>query len=162
MGWVRAHKLLLVVYGAGLALAAIELSDPELQPGRPDAPEVYLAPGINIADVSATMYPDRALSLYYRAQQAALCSEARWRETEVCRARGPVAPGEIRDLLERAVETGNRSLELVLYNYAWVLIQEGAPPAEVDAAVEAWRKAHPGSDRPDPRTVSRGRSGRNR
>jgi hypothetical protein len=42
-------------------------------------------------------------------------------------------------------------MELLLYNYAVVLIQTGAPQAQIDSAVRAWRVAHPHSQLPDPR-----------
>jgi hypothetical protein len=155
MDFVRAHKLLLAVYGSMLLLAGFELSNPEIVIGRPEAPETYLRPDYNIADVSAAMYPDRALSLYYRAHQVALCGQPGAERNEVCREHGPVEAGEVRELLERAIATGNRSLEELLYNYAAVLIQEGAPEAEIEAAVEHWRSTHPGSNRPDPREVFR-------
>jgi hypothetical protein len=151
MGWILAHKLLLVVYGAAIVLAAFELSDPDVRADKEDDPSVYLEPDTNVADVSAAVHPDRGLTLYYQAQQAAHCSQPGARELPVCRARGPVRPGEVRELLEEAIETGNRSLELAMYNYAWVLLEENAPPEEVAAAVAIWRDAHPNSRRPDPR-----------
>lgn len=160
MGWLREHKLLLVVYGAALALAAFELNDPSLRPGRPDDPEIYLEPDVNIADVSAELYPDRALSLYYRAYQASLCSDPGVAASAVCRQRGPVAPGEVRQLLERSLRTGNRSVELAEYNYVMVLLQENAPKSEVDAAVRRWRLDYPSSERSDPRLVYRDMLGR--
>jgi hypothetical protein len=155
MPWLRSHRVLLAVYAGVIALAWFELTDSEVQAGRPDKPEIFLAPGSNIADVSAAVYPNRAMTLYYKAQQAALCSQPDAAATPVCRARGPVRPGEIRELLAQAVATGNRSIEDLLYNYAWVLLQEGASEAEVDAAVRNWRTSHPTSDRPDPRVAYR-------
>jgi hypothetical protein len=156
--WLKTHRLLLVVYSGVALLAVFEVSNPRIRSGQHDSPDVYLSPATNIADVSAELYPDRALSLYHRAYQAALCGEA-GADAEVCRRRGPVKPGEIRDLLARAVATGNRSVELALYNYALVLVQEGAPAQEIDAAVRAWRKSHPGSARLDPRKRGSGASG---
>ncbi len=155
MGGLGAHRLLLLVYGFAFALAALELSNPQIRPGRPDEPAVYLEPGTNVADVSAALYPERALSLYYRAYQASLCDEVGAEASSVCRERGPVEPGEIRDLLERSLATGNRSIELAMYNYAMVLLQENARAADVDAAIRSWRRAHPGSSRPDPRIAYR-------
>ena len=155
MAWLRAHRLLLIVYAGALGLGIFELANPRIQDGRPDAPEVYLDPETNIADVSAAVWPDRALSLYYRAYQAALCGERAGETHDACRARGPVEPGEIRELLERALATGNRSIELAMYNYAIVLLQENAAPQDVDAAIRRWRAAHPSSARPDPRRVYR-------
>lgn len=160
MATVRQHALLFVVYGAGLLLAAYELSHPDVQQSKldfPDAyPEAYVAPELNIADVSAAVHPGRALSLYYAAQQAALCAGGRARDPDtVCPRRGPPRPGEIRELLERSLATGNRSIELVMYNHAIVLLHEGAPAEEVEAAVRAWRLAYPASSHPDPRDAFR-------
>lgn len=166
MSWVRAHRVLLAVYTGLFALAYFELTDPEIRAGQPDEPDVYLEPETNIADVSAAIYPDRAMTLYYRAQQAALCADAAAASSSVCRARGPVSSGEIRALLEEALATGNRSIELLLYNYAMVLLQEGAPEAEIDAAVRDWKISFAATGRPDPRvayremTKSRGRAAR--
>ena len=155
MRWLRGHGLLLVVYGSGLTLAALEWTDPDLQTGRPDDPAVYLEPEYNIADVSAALHPERALSLYYRAYQASLCASLADVEATACEERGPIEQGEVRRLLEQSLGTGNRSIELAMYNYALVLLQEGAPQSEVEAAIRSWRIAHPGSSRADPRVAWR-------
>jgi hypothetical protein len=42
----------------------------------------------------------------------------------------------------------------VLYNYAVVLVQEGAPADQIDAAVRNWRSANPISKLPDPRNAA--------
>jgi len=151
MEFLRSHRVLFAVYAGIAFLAFFEWGDPALQPGVPDQPDVYLAPDTNIADVSAAVLPDRALTLYYQAHQAVLCSNAAPGTSPVCDRRGPAAPGEVRELFERAIATGNRSIELLLYNYALVLLQEGAPDAEVDAAIRAWHAAHGGRGRPNPR-----------
>ena len=138
MRWVRAHKLLLIIFSASFVLAGIELMGGSTEDGKPSD---YLEADYNIADVSTEIYPERALSFYYQAQQAAYCNEPGSRQFEVCRSRGPAEPGEIRGLLEAALATGNRSIEEAMYNYAWVLVQEDAPSDEIDAAVETWRRA---------------------
>ena len=155
MRWLRAHRLLLVVYGFGLTLAARELADPDVQTGQPDDPDVYLEPEYNIADVSAALYPERSLSLYYSAYQASLCAALTDVETTACEERGAIEPGQVRQLLEQSLATGNRSNELAMYNYALVLLQERAPQSEVETAIRSWRIAHPGSGRPDPRAAWR-------
>ncbi len=155
MHWLHAQRLLLVVYAFGLALAVLESTQPEIRAGRPQGPETFLEPEFNIADVSSALYPDRGLTLYYRAHQAALCDGPAAETPPECRQRDPVEPGEILELLERSVATGNRSIELAMYNYALVLIQENAPPEEIDAAIRNWRITHPRSSRLDPRVMSR-------
>jgi hypothetical protein len=155
MSWLRSHKLLVVVYAAMLLLAVFELTDADVGSVMQDEPATFLEPERNIADVSRAVHPNRALTLYNEANQAALCGEAGAARHSVCRARGPIEPGEVRELLEEAIATGNRSVELAMYNYAWVLLQEGASPEQVDAAVAAWRSAHPRSVRPDPRVAYR-------
>jgi len=157
MRFLRAHKLLVVIYSALLFLAFREWTDPEIRNEDKLVPAHYLENGRNIADVSAAIYPDRALSFYYRAHQAVLCSQPGAEQYDVCRVRGPAKPGEVRGLLEHALATGNRSLEEAMYNYAFVLVQENAPQAEIDAAVAQWRESHPDSDRPDPRSLRPGR-----
>lgn len=155
MRWLHAHRLLLIIFGAGAVLAAAELSLPESRTGEPESPEVFLEPEVNIADVSFELYPERALSLYYRAYQASLCTGPPAGRPEECRQRDLVEPGEIRELIERSLATGNRSIELAMYNYSLLLLQEGAPREEVDAAIRAWRISYPGSSRPDPRALVR-------
>lgn len=151
--FLRTHKLLVVIYSALLLLAVREWTDPEINDDQKLVPVHYLESDRNIADVSAAIYPDRAVSFYYRAHQAVLCSQAGAEQYEVCRSRGPAKPEEVRELLARALATGNRSLEEAMYNYAWVLVQENAPEAEIDAAVALWRENHPDADRPDPRDL---------
>lgn len=153
MDWLRAHKVLLVVYGAGLVLAAIELSSPAIDAERAEDPSWFLTPGANIVDTSRAVLPDRANTLYYEAFRASLCSSPDLGRSEACRAEGAARPDEIRELFERALATGNRSNELLLYNYAVLLVQEGAAPAEIEAAVRSWRVNYPRSSRPDPRVA---------
>ncbi len=155
MRWLRAHSLFLVVYGSALFLAALELTDPDVGKGKLDDPPAYLEPESNIADVSAALYPDRALTLYYQAYQTSLCEDRANDPDTVCHRRGPPKPGEVRKLIERSLATGNRSIELAMYNYAIVLLHEGAPDAEVEAAVRSWRISYPSSTRPDPRVAFR-------
>ena len=155
MRWLRTHRLLLAVYGFGALLAFYELRQPYALLGTDDRPEWFLDPEHNIVDVSSAIHPGRAATFYYRAYQASLCQDPSASANEVCHARGPVGRKEIRELLEQALATGNDSMEELLYNYAVVLIQSGAPQAEIDAAVRAWRIAHPHSDRPDPRSARR-------
>ncbi len=155
MGWLRAHRLLLVVYASALTLAAFELTDPEIQTGKLDHPRAFLEPGSNVADVSAAVHPDRALTLYYQAYQASLCEGRNTDPGSVCSRRGPPRPGEVRKLIERSLATGNRSIEFAMYNYAIVLLHEGAPDAEVEAAARNWRISHPHSSLPDPRVAFR-------
>lgn len=153
MGWLRAHKVLVAVYGFGLTLAAIELAQPAIDAEHGENPRWFLDAEANIVDASNAVSPERATSLYYRAFQASLCTDASARNTLVCLKRGPVRPGEIRELMEEALATGNRSIELLQYNYAIILIQDGAPQAEIDAAVRNWRVTNPSSSRPDPRVL---------
>lgn len=153
MDWLHAHRVLLVVFGAALFLGWFELTDSELAERDTNQPRLYLDAEVNLADVSAELYPDRALTLYYQAFQASLCQGAGPDAQNACARRGPPKPGEIRELFERSIATGNRSNELALYNYALVLLQERATEAEVDAAIHGWRATYPRSQRPDPREV---------
>jgi hypothetical protein len=152
---LRSHGVLLVVYAGGLVLAGLELANPEVRVGRIEQPAAYLEPGVNVADVSAALYPDRALTLYYQAYQASLCAGRSDGPDSVCGRRGPPRPGEVRALIERSLATGNQSIELALYNYALVLLHEHASDAEVEAAVRQWRLAYPASAHPDPRLAFR-------
>ncbi len=155
MHGLRSHKLLLFIYLSGFALALFELTLPEDRIGELESPEAYLRPGINVADVSSVLYPERALTLYYRAYQASLCAGAAAASLPECRNRDPVKPGEIRGLIERSLATGNRSIEMAMYNYAMVLIQENAEPEAIDTAIRNWRVSYPFSSRPDPREMNR-------
>ncbi len=58
---------------------------------------------------------------------------------------------EARRYFERAISTGIKSHEDLLYDYAVVLFLSGADSAEIDAAVATWRKNAPNSTRLDPR-----------
>ena len=153
MNWVKTHKLLLVIYAVGITLGLMELDLSEEKAGLLERPEAYVPSKHNVADVSAEIYPGRALTLYYQAYQAALCSQPAHANSEGCKSRDPVRPGAVRELIKQSLATGNRSIEMALYNYAVVLIQEGAPAEEIDAAVRQWRSAHPLSKLPDPRAA---------
>ena len=150
---LRAHKLLLIIYGIAIVFAAYEISHPRMRGTGTDDPRWFLAPDSNIVDVSVALYPERSTSLYYRAFQASLCEAEPADSRTACRKRGPVAAGEVRELIERALATGNRSLELAMYNYAMILLHEGASDEEIDAAIRSWRVSHANSTRPDPRVA---------
>jgi len=155
MRWLHAHRLILVIYIGGLTLAALELNLPQDRVDYLGDPDVFLRPETNLADVSSALYPERALSLYYKAYQTALCSGAADESLPECRQRNPVEPGEVRKLIERSLATGNRSIEMVMYNYAAILIQENASPELIDAAVHNWRVSYPDSLEVDPREMYR-------
>ena len=154
MSWLRTHKLLLVIYAAGMWLGISESNLSLETSAALEQPRTYIDGDDNVADISAAIYPGRAMTLYYQAYQAALCSQPTNAQAQVCKARGPVKPGEVRELIEQSLATGNRSIEFVLYNYAVVLVQEGAPADQIDAAVRNWRSANPISKLPDPRDAA--------
>jgi len=151
LSWILDHKLILVVYLSGLMLAAFELNLPQDRSDYLADPEAFLNPEINIADVSSSLYPDRALSLYYRAYQASLCFGPEDSTPPECRQRDRVEPGQVRELIERSLATGNRSIEMAMYNYAMVLLMENASSEKIDAAIYNWRVSYPGSSQADPR-----------
>ncbi len=155
--WIWNQRVILFVCVVGVALAYSELRLPDDPVGPLDRPDAYFAEETSVADVSAAIYPDRALTLYHQAFQESLCTSPRRKRLEGCDERDPVEPGEVRELIERAVAKGNRSIEQLLYNYAVVLVQEGAPQEEIDAAVRNWRITHPTADRADTRTLEFGR-----
>lgn len=158
MTWLYTHRLLLVVYASGLTLAMFELGLPENRAGDRYSlysPELFLDPDVNVADVSAELYPDRALTLYYRAFQASLCSGSAAETPPACRQRELIKKGEVRALIERSLATGNRSIEMAMYNYVRVLIQEKAPQQAIDEAIRNWRTSFPNSRQTDPRGLSR-------
>jgi hypothetical protein len=154
VSWLRTHKLLLVIYAAGMWLGISESNLSLETSAALEQPRTYIDGDDNVADISAAIYPGRAMTLYYQAYQAALCSQPTNAQAQVCKARGPVKPGEVRELIEQSLATGNRSIEFVLYNYAVVLVQEGAPADQIDAAVRNWRSANPISKLPDPRNAA--------
>ena len=154
MSWLRTHKLLLVIYAAGMWLGISESHLSLETSAALEQPRTYIDGDDNVADISAAIYPGRAMTLYYQAYQAALCSQPANSQAQVCKARGPVKPGEVRELIEQSLATGNRSIDFVLSNYAVVLVQEGAPADQIDAAVRNWRSANPISKLPDPRNAA--------
>ena len=149
------HRVIIVVYLLGTGLAISELRLPPHAVGPLDGPQGFFDEETSVADVSAEIYPDRALTLYYQAFQKSLCTGPKHQRPEGCDRYEPVKEGEVRELIERAIAKGNRSIEQLLYNYAVLLVQEGAPEEEIAAAVRNWRVTHPTSDRPDPRTLGR-------
>ncbi|MDP6978699.1 MAG: hypothetical protein QF570_08870 [Myxococcota bacterium] len=157
LSWIVEQRLILCLYIAGAALAYSELRLPTDEVSGLDAPGAYFDEGTGVAEVSAKIYPDRALTLYYQAFQKSFCTGPARTRPEGCEAIGPVEPGEVRELIERAIAKGNRSIEELMYNYAVILVEEGAPQEEIDTAVRNWRLSHPTMDRPDPRTLGRTR-----
>ncbi len=157
LDWIVNQRLILIIYLVGAWLAFSELRLPTDAAPPLDSPAGYFDENTSVADVSAEIYPDRALTLYYQAFQKSLCTQPKRIRPEGCDRIGPVKPGEVRELIERAVKKGNRSIEELLYNYAVVLVQEGAPKEEIEAAVRNWRIAHPTADRVDPRELGRPR-----
>jgi hypothetical protein len=155
VGWLRAQKVILLVYIGGLTLAAFELNLAQFEPDYLIKSESLLNPETNIADVSSELYPDRAYSFYYRALQASMCSGPGREAQPECQGRDPVKPHEIRELIEHSLATGNRSNEMAMYNYAIVLLQENATPELVDAAIAVWRVNYPQSKNLDPREMVR-------
>ncbi|MFT5443023.1 MAG: hypothetical protein ACI8W3_002068 [Myxococcota bacterium] len=158
MNWIRNQRLIVVIYACALLLAYFEVNLPPERAGELDSPSAYLKPDVNIADVSASLYPERALTLYYRAYQASLCSGPVRNQPEGCRGRDRVAPGDVRTLIERSLATGNRSIEMAMYNYIHVLIQEGASEDEILAAAHRWRLSYPASAYPNPITARKEQS----
>jgi hypothetical protein len=155
MRWFLAHRLILVIYIGGLTLAVFELNLPQDRVDYLANPDVFLRPETNIAHVSSVLYPERALTLYYNAYQASLCTGAEDETPPECRQRGHSEPGEVRELIERSLATGNRSIEMAMYNYAVVLIQENASPELIDAAIRNWRVSYPDSSEVDLREMYR-------
>jgi len=162
MRWLHAHQLLLVIYIGGLILAVLESTLPQDRIDYLANPDVYLRPETNIADVSSALYPERALTLYYNAYRTSLCAGAEDQTPPECQRRDPVEPGEVRKLIERSLATGNRSIEMAMYNYALILIQENASPKLIDAAIRNWRISYPDSPEVDPREMYRESIRRNR
>jgi hypothetical protein len=154
VSWLYTHRLLLVIYGFALTLAAFELTLPADRIGELESPAAYLEPGINVADVSAEIYPNRALTLYYLAYQASLCTGPPRSRPKGCELRDPVQPGQVRELIERSLATGNRSIEMAMYNHIVVLIQEGADQDEIERAVYKWRRSYPGTSLANPLDIT--------
>ena len=138
-----------------VSLAALELTQPGVgNMERPTAPASLLDGEYSVAEVYAELYPKRTSSYYFRALQAHLCSRPPHRRKPECRKGAETRAATMRALLARAVDAGNRSNEKVIYNYALVLIAEGAPAEEIDASIRRWRLDHPYSSLPDPRAFA--------
>ena len=135
MSW-RFHPLIPVAYAALATLAIVELSTPVLTSsgGGKIEPELFLEPDRNLADIGRELFPERASSLFFRAQQAALCQQLGPIASPECSDSNRLGVSELRELLERAVRTGNRPSEMLLYNYILILIQDRAPRSEIQQA----------------------------
>lgn len=150
MNWIRNQRLIIVIYACAVWLAYFELNLPPERVGELESPSAYLEPDVNIADVSAVVYPERALTLYYRAYQVSMCSGPVRNQPDGCRGREVVSPGDVRELIEQSLATGNRSIEMAMYNYIRILIQEVASAVEILAAAHRWRVSYPASAHPNP------------
>lgn len=155
MSW-RKHRLFAFVLLGFALLAFHESRTPglgSLDQGEP--PEWLLDPDRNLADVYAELFPERASSYHYRALQASLCARPGFGKSPECVDFDLRNHHDERDLLGRAVATGNRSNERILYNYALNLIHTGGSASEIDAVLHRWRRDYPHSALPELRRAGR-------
>lgn len=140
----RRYRLLLIV----IALVAIslhdELTSPKSEPAAGTSPNrgANFSYGSRRADdseqvkaVLTELYPDSTDTLLNQGAEAML------RNDQV----------RAHDCFDRAIHSGVKSNEDLLYLYATLLVMEHAPKADVDAAVERWHYNFPFSRLPDPR-----------
>ena len=127
MGRWRIYRVLSVILALSVLAALRERSQPASAVPQAQA----RATGILLA-----LYPDFPKHLYFRGRDA-------------------LNAGDLvgaRRLFEAALEKRLYSNEGLLHEYALVLIELGAPRAEIERATALWRKHFPHSHNPDPMT----------
>jgi hypothetical protein len=146
---LRAFRFLIVVYGLAAAVASWEFAH------RGRAVNLYLDPHANFADTLHELYPQRGEAHYEKAIQATLCLQSLSLRQPVpgpCRQfDGQDLRREIRREFEQALDTRIKTREGLYYHYLQILVGSQAPPNEIDAAYQAWRRNFPLSQLPDPR-----------
>ena len=129
MSLFRRYRFLIILYGLAAIRVAWEVTSPDPEGDRMPA---------GFRDTVSELYPDRAESLYHWGRRALFV------EGDLTKARR---------YFERALATGYKTDESLLYDYAILLILIREQPAQIDAAAAAWRRNFPSSKRPDPRTL---------
>ncbi|MGE3316390.1 MAG: hypothetical protein AB7O26_14840 [Planctomycetaceae bacterium] len=144
----RRYRLLLIV----IALVAISLHDELTSKKSEPAAKAPAAPGApasnfgygsrrandddeQLKDVLTELYPDSTDTLLNQGAEAMIRDD----------------DDKARASFQRAIDSGVKSNEDLLYLYAMFLIRENASKAEIDAAVERWHYNFPFSRLPDPR-----------
>ncbi len=162
--WIRRYRFLFVIYGLAILPAVYELwitqkipesvtenLDVKVGPGEGDLFFEYDFPG----ELSA-VFPERTESSFARGVQVHLCLNRirQGQRIPVCEQLGEVSEEEARRLFEKALATGARSNEELLFHYATFLFESGASEQDVAAAFAEWKRHHPFSPRRDPRSSS--------
>ena len=147
MSPLRRYRLLFVVVALAGGSCAWELSDPDGEVtnagvrGRMDGHAMAKeAEKRQLSDLLYELYPNRSTTLLNKGTEAMMRGDHE----------------EARGYLDRAMATGVKSSEDLLYVNALELVQSKATPSEIDAAVEIWQFNYPFSSNPDPRKLSDG------
>ena len=164
-GTIRRYRFLLLVYGLAVPFAAYELWATK-KLAEPVTEFLNIKAGPGDADVLfqydfprflAELYPERSETLFARGLQVQMCVGFRGegKRIPICERLETVSLQEAQRHFKAAIDTGNRTVENVLYHYAMFLNETGASEKEVAAALAEWKRHYPFSKRFDPRTASR-------
>ena len=142
LAFIRQHRILIAVFVPGLLLAMWELTVPlNTMLIKQPANEVERR---DVRRLLFYMESYRALFPHQPDAEAfqgfyALNLKGDWQLA--------------REHFERALQTGVKADQNLLYWYAYVLVKLNEDPAKIDAAIANWRKNFPSSKRTDPRDL---------
>lgn len=170
--FLRRYRILIVIYGMAVALAACEMrlkgtfpavlvrSFPELAKSPGEA-SLLLEPGqANYTDALMKLYPSRPEATFAQGFQAKVCVEQELllpEPSEVCEKFVGKDLHEARRYYEQALTTGIKSNEYLFYSYAEILIKLGEDQEKIDAAMANWYRNFPYTKLLDPRKTKRDR-----
>lgn len=142
-GYFRQFRFLFFIYVPALLIAIWEISDRVYPDGKfpdADAEREDFNYTFEYSLVTRQLYPDRPEADYYNGID------------ELFLRKNPQAA---RAHFERALSTGVKTDERLLYYYAYALVQLDEDEAVIDEAVDNWRKNFPESNLPDPRSQNK-------
>lgn len=131
----------MIVYVPALLLAGWEIYGRIYEDGAAPTPEIAAKNNeftLDYSKLHRELYPERPRSDYYEGLTALLTDKN---------------PQKAREHFERALATGVKTDEQLLYYYAQTLVMLKEDPAKVNEAVRNWRVNFPRSTYPDPRTA---------
>lgn len=131
MKFFREYRFLIIVYGLTLIAALWELYRQESANSSPGGRPEYIG-------ILATLYPEAAKTHFYDGVDALFVKNN---------------PAEARRQFEHAIGMGMKTEEQLLYYYVGSLVLDGADQSLIDEAAANWRRNHPRSTEPDPRTL---------
>jgi hypothetical protein len=140
MKWCAPYRSLLMIYCAAVLVGLGEYFGIL----RPDDYSSYVDRVDNFPETMGELYPNRPENHYHRGRRAEISLPDRVAIAEFQRAQLEAA-----EHYRQGLMAGVRSDENLIYNYALTLMRIEAEPAEIEAAIEQWRRDFPTSKRQD-------------